>query len=141
VPQQRVYVHHEFAVPVERAYAYLAEHEHLEKLFGLRVERVRDGDTDRNGPGSVRRLSFRGLAPFEETVTKAVPNELIEYRISKGGPLRDHAGRMRFAANGTGSTLDYEITFGSNLPGVAPLVKVVLQRGLRRGLPAVDQEA
>jgi uncharacterized protein YndB with AHSA1/START domain len=141
VPQQRVYVHHEFAAPVERVYAHLAEHENLQKLFGLKVERVRDGDTDRNGAGSVRRLSFKGVAPFEETITKAVPNELIEYRITKGGPLRDHAGRMRFTANGTGSTLDYEITFGAKVPGVAPLLKVFLDRGIRRGLRGVDQVA
>ena len=35
-------------------------------------------------------------APFEETVTQFEPDELIEYRITKGTPLRDHVGVMRF---------------------------------------------
>ena len=61
---QRVHIQQEFEVPVERAYAYLAEHENLGTVFGLKVERVQDGDTERNGVGSVRRLSIGGVAPF-----------------------------------------------------------------------------
>ena len=52
----RVHVSHDFAKPPERVFAYLAEHENLGPLFGAEVTRVRDGDTERNGVNSVRKL-------------------------------------------------------------------------------------
>lgn len=138
---QRVEIQHDFALPVERVYPYLAEHENLAPLFGAKVERVRDGDTERNGVGSVRRLKVGPLPWFEETVTKAVPNELIEYRITKGSPLRDHRGEMRFAPAGTGSRLTYVIEFGAVLPRLDKLIAVGLERGIGKNLPDVDRRA
>src|SRR5215218_9117165 len=117
-----VHVTHDFRAPVERVFAYLAEHENLATLFGTRVERVRDGETERNGAGSCRRLSFNGLLPFEETVTSFSPNERIVYRITKGTPMREHEGVMAFSsADGGGTRLDYRIQFCSAVPGLAPL--------------------
>lgn len=134
-----VHVTHDFDAPVERVFAYLAEHENLADVFGIRVERVRDGDGARNGVGSVRRLSFFGLLPFEETVTEYVPDERIVYRITKGTPLRDHEGVMAFSARpDSGAHLDYRIRLGSPLPGVAALVARVLQSRVAAGLRKLD---
>ena len=136
-----VHVSHDFRAPVDRVFAYLAEHENLAELFGTRVERVRDGDTERNGVGSCRRLSFNGLLPFEETVTEMVPNERIVYRITKGSPMRDHEGTMTFATTGGGGTrLDYRIRFGSPVPGLAPLVARVLHGRIAGGLRKLDRD-
>ena len=78
-------------------------------------------------------------APFEETVTRFEPSELIEYRITKGTPLRDHVGVMRFTAlPGGGSHLDYRIRIASRVPGVAPIVKAATSRTLTQGLAKVD---
>lgn len=130
-----VHVTHDFSAPVERTYAYLAEHENLADLFGTRVERVRDGDAERNGAGSCRRLSFNGLLPFEETVTEAVPNERIVYRITKGTPMREHEGVMTFTPTADGGThLDYRIRFGSPVPGLAPLVARATRSRVAGGL-------
>jgi uncharacterized protein YndB with AHSA1/START domain len=137
----QVHVTHDFRAPVERVFAYLAEHENLASLFGTRIERVRDGEAERNGVGSCRRLSFNGLLPFEETVTEMVPNERIVYRITKGSPMRDHEGAMVFATNGAGGThLDYRIRFGSRMPGLAPLVARVLHGNIARGLRKLDRD-
>ena len=115
---EQVLVERDFNQPVERIFDYLAEHENLGQIFGLRVERVRDGDNgQRNGVGSVRKLSVKGVLPFEETVTRVEPNQLIEYKITKGSPLRDHRGEMRFSERDGGSHLRYEITFGAAVPG------------------------
>ena len=138
---QRVDITHDFALPVERLYAYLAEHENLGPLFGAKVERVKDGATSRNGEGSVRRLQVVPLPPFEETVTKAVPNELIEYRITKGGILRDHLGTMRFSPTATGSRLHYVIEFGAKAPGLDRVVKKSLERSIAKGLAQVEAKA
>jgi uncharacterized protein YndB with AHSA1/START domain len=138
---QRIEIDHDFTQPVERVYAYLAEHENLEPLFGAKVARVRDGDTSRNGVGSVRQLRIAILPPFEETVTEAVPNERIEYRITKGSPLRNHRGSMVFSANGAGSHLHYVIEFGAVVPGLDRVIKPGLERTVRKGLTTVDANA
>ena len=130
-----VRLHHDYSAPVERLFDHLAEHENLAPLFGTRTERVRDGDAERNGVGSVRRLSFGGLMPFEETVTVFVPNERIEYRISKGTPMRDHIGVMEFSSTPSGgSQLDYAISFDAAVPGLAAVVAAAVQRSVSRGL-------
>ena len=138
---QRIEIEHDFALPVERVYAYLSEHENLTPLFGAKVTRVRDGDTDRNGAGSVRSLKIGPLPAFEETVTNAVPNEVIDYRITKGSPLRNHRGSMVFSSRGDGSHLNYVIEFGAVVPGLDRVVKAVLQSTIKKGLTTVDRRA
>lgn len=134
-----VHVTREFDAPVERLFDHLSEHENLGVLFPARVERVRDGESSRNGVGSVRRLSINGLLPFEETVLVCEANERIEYAITKGSPLRGHRGVMRFSERPEGgSRLDYTITFGAVVPGLAPVVAVALRRTITRGLAEVD---
>lgn len=138
----RVEIVQDFALPVERVYGYLSEHENLGPLFGAKVERVRDGEDSRNGVGSVRRLKVAPLPWFEETVTRAVPNELVEYRITQGPtPLRDHRGEMRFAPTGTGSTLTYVIEFGAVVPLMDRLIARSLERSIRKGLQTVEAKA
>jgi uncharacterized protein YndB with AHSA1/START domain len=139
---EAVNVEYEFRVPVERVFSYLSEHENLAGVFGMRVERLRDGAPQRNGVGSVRRLSLNGIAPFEETVTAYREHQLIEYRITKGTPLNEHHGAMRFSRRESGhaSHLEYAIRVGSDVPGVAQVVARVLRRRLSRGLARVDDE-
>ena len=138
---QRVEITHDFALPVERVYAYLSEHENLEPLFGAKISRVRDGETSRNGMGSVRRLKVGPLPAFEETVTQAVPDELVEYRITQGGILRDHVGTMRFSSTPTGSRLHYVIDFRGVVPGLDRVVKASLDRSIPKGLQQVAAQA
>jgi uncharacterized protein YndB with AHSA1/START domain len=136
-----VHVTHDFSAPPERVYAYLAEHENLSALFGIRVERVRDGETERNGVGSCRRLSFFGALPFEETVTEVVPNERIVYRITRGSPMRGHEGVMAFSPTAGGGThLDYRIKLGSVVPGLALAISRVLTGRIAGGLRKLDRE-
>ena len=139
---QRIDLVHDFALPVDRVYAYLSEHENLGPLFGATVTRLRDGDTSRNGVGSVRQLRVVPFPSFEETVTAAVPDELVEYRITRGGfPVKDHSARMTFTPQGAGTRLRYEIALGSQVPGADRVVAAVLARNIRKGLRQVDLKA
>lgn len=137
----RIEITQDFALPVERVYAYLSEHENLGPLFGARVRRVKDGTADRNGAGSVRALKVGPLPWFEETVTQAAPDQVIEYRISKGSPLRGHHGRMEFSALGAGTRLRYVIEFGAVVPLLDRVVAVGLKRNIGKGLRTVDAKA
>ena len=127
---------YDFNVPVERLFAHFSEHENLSPMLGLKVTRIKEGDTDPNGVGSVRKLSAGGLMPFEETVTLVVPNERIEYRVTKGTPLKDHLGVMVFSSTGEGTShLDYTITLDTAVPGLDKLIAGGIGRSLRRGFP------
>jgi uncharacterized protein YndB with AHSA1/START domain len=139
---QRLIFDHDYALPPERVFAHLSEHENLEDMLGARITRLRDGgDGHRNGVGSMRQLKVGPLPPFEETVTEFVPNELIGYEITKGSPLKDHRGEMRFTPEGEGTHLHYEIAFSSKLPGVDFLIAQALRRSIGKGLAEVESAA
>ncbi len=132
---QTVHVVQDFPQPVQELFAYLAEQENLEPLFGAKIKRLSDGsDGTRNGAGASRELRIGPLPGFVETNVEVVPNELIRYRITRGGVLRDHEGVMRFSSQGTGSRLDYTITFDGKLPGIGPVVRIGLQRNIAQAL-------
>ena len=139
---QRLIFDHDYAMPPERVFAYLSEHENLDDIFGARITRLRDGtDGHRNGVGSVRELKVGPTPPFEETVTEFVPNELIAYEITKGSLLKNHRGEMRFTVEGEGTHLHYEISFRSKLPGVDLIVAQGLKRNVAKGLTGVETRA
>ena len=139
---QRLIFDQGYALPVERVFEHLAEHENLAEIFGAQITRLKDGtDGNRNGVGSVRELKIGPTPPFEETVTEFVPNELIAYEITKGSPLKGHHGEMRFTPEGGGTHLHYEITFGSTIPGVALIVAQGLKRNIPKGLARVEAVA
>ena len=132
---QRVHVTQEFPQPVEEVFAYLSEQENLEPLFGAKIKRLSDGsDGTRNGKGASRELRVGPLPGFVETNTEVIPNELIRYRITQGGVLKNHEGVMRFSRQGTGSRLDYTIDFDGKLPGIGPAVKLMLTRSITAAL-------
>ena len=137
-----VHIQHDFAKPPQRIFNYLAEHENLAAVFGAKVTRLRDGDSQRNGVGSARKLQIGPLPPFEETVEQFVEPELIVYRITKGSPLRGHLGRMEFAAPpGGGTRFVYDIRIASPIPGLAPLVSAALTRSITRSLASIERDA
>jgi uncharacterized protein YndB with AHSA1/START domain len=135
-----VHVERDLSAPVEQVFSHLAEHENLAALFGAKVTRLSDGDTDRNGVGSRRELKVGPLPPFEETVTNYVPNELIEYKITRGGVLDDHVGVMKFSAAPAGGThLDYRIRVKAKglLAPFSPLIARSLTKNVENGLAGV----
>ncbi|MDY7025374.1 MAG: SRPBCC family protein [Pseudomonadota bacterium] len=124
-----------FDMPVERLFTILSEHENLEKLFyPIKVKRLSDGQDQRNGVGSARQLQLLVAPPFVETVTQFVENELIEYKITKGSPLKNHLGIMRFEDMGGQSKLTYTIVFESKIPGAGAVIKFGLENAMRKGL-------
>lgn len=138
-----LHVEYDFTKPPDRVFAYLSEHENLEPLFSAKITRLTDGtDGERNGVGSSRSMKIGPLPPFVETVTEIVPDEKIVYRITKGGPLKDHVGTMLFTPTAAGGThLVYDIHLDSAIPGVAKLVNKSLERSLAKSLPDVDRKA
>lgn len=132
---ERIVIDMEFGRPVAELFALLSDHEKLGPVLGARIKRIHDGQGSVNGLGSVRRLDIGPLPSFDETVTAFRPNELIEYRISRGTPLRNHKGTMAFSATPEGgSRLHYTIEFESKVPFLGPVIRAGLESGLRKGL-------
>jgi uncharacterized protein YndB with AHSA1/START domain len=136
-----VHIEHRFEKPPEQIFAYLAEHENLAEVFGAKIERLRDGEGERNGVGSVRQLRIGPMPPFEETVTEFVPSERIVYRITKGSPLRGHVGVMTFEEDAGGTRFVYDIRLASPAPGLALIVRSSLTRSITKSLPAIERNA
>jgi uncharacterized protein YndB with AHSA1/START domain len=136
MPRYHVDVAQQFNAPVEAVFRALADHNKLGRVLGIPVKRVVNGMGEINGVGSVRRM---GLWPVtvEETVVNVVPNRTIDYRISKGGaPLSNHEGALHFSPAGTGSRVNWQISFDAP-PVLGAVVKQVLTQGLRLGLKRV----
>ena len=132
---QRLIFDQGFALPPEQVFDYFAEHENLQDLLGAEITRLKDGtDGNRNGVGSCRQLKVGPFPPFEETTTVYESPDLIEYEITKGSPLKNHHGSMRFTAEAGGTNLHYEITFGSKVPGLDILVAQGLKKNIAKGL-------
>ena len=134
-----VHVTRELAAPPEAVFDHLAEHENLASLFGAKVRRLNDGDDgSRNGVGSRRELKVGPLPPFEETTTVYERPSLIEYKITKGGVLKDHVGIMKFSPTASGGTLfDYRIRVITKIPGLSGPLKANLTRNIEKGLAGV----
>jgi uncharacterized protein YndB with AHSA1/START domain len=139
VSLHRIEIVKKFNAPVDRLFSYLSEHENLATIFApAKIKRIRNGQDTRNGVGSARRLRILFMPSFVETVTAYKENELIEYRITQGSPLKHHHGVMRFyAANNGSSCLHYSIVFEGKFPLIAALIKPGLEQGIRRGLKKI----
>jgi uncharacterized protein YndB with AHSA1/START domain len=131
----------DFKASPQVVFEHLAEHENLAPVFGAKVTRINDGDTSRNGVGSRRLVKVGPTPAVEETITEFVPNELIEYRVTHGGPLKNHVGIMKFTElPGGGTHVDYRIRLASGIPGLAAVLKKVLTGGIVKGFTALNSK-
>lgn len=122
-----------FAVPPERLFDALSDHEGMTDWIGARVSVVR-GPAD-GGVGTVRRVHARGLS-IDEEVTYLDPPRRMVYRIVSGAPgVRFHRGEVLVEPWGrTGSQLTWDILIDSPIPGVARAMVAVLRPAIRGGL-------
>ena len=135
MPAQKIDIVMEFRRPVEELFAVLSDHEKMGPILGAHVKRSRDGRDSLNGLGSVRTLHIGPLPGFDETVTAFEKDRLVEYKITRGSPLKNHKGVMQFYPTGAGgSGLRYTIEFESRIPLLGPLVRMGLENTIRRGL-------
>ena len=109
-----------FNAPVDTIFNILTDHESFGQVINSKIKRVIDSqEANKNGVGSVRRISAFPVPAFEETVVTFEPNRLMEYVISKGSPIKNHHGRMEFSDEQVQTRLDYSIVFDPRLPFMA----------------------
>ncbi len=114
--RQHIEIRQSFNAPVETIFNILTDHESFGKVIATKIQRVVDSpDENKNGVGSVRRISSFPVPAFEETVITFEPNQLMEYVVSKGSPIKNHKGRMEFSEEGGKTKLCYFIDYEPKL--------------------------
>lgn len=131
---QRILMRQSFNAPVDQVFSILSDHEKFGEIIGVNIKRIKAGDDGANGLGSVRKLNIGILPSFEETITQFAPNQLIEYKITKGSPIKNHVGTLRFEERNGQTTLEYTIDLESKIPGTTGVIKTALSNGITKGL-------
>ena len=124
-----------FASEREQVFAWFADHGNFGKLFPGRMRRIQPSHDAQHidGLGSVREVRI-GALRLEETITAFQPPETIEYRITRGWPVKNHVGRLRFESVPGGTRLEFSIEFDSNIPFAGSMIAGVMCKSWRRGV-------
>jgi uncharacterized protein YndB with AHSA1/START domain len=139
VSQRQITIEESFAVPPERLWKAISDHEAMSDWAGAPTK-VIAGPSD-GGVGTVRRIGMGGLKIDEEVIYADPPRRMV-YRIVRGLPLlRFHRGEILIEPWGkAGSTLRWDIILDSAVPGVARAISAALGPGLRKGLAKLRRQ-
>jgi len=135
--KQQIIISLVFNAPVETIFNILTDHAEFGRIINAKIKRVIDGQGEnKNGLGSVRRIYALPGVTFEESVVRFEPNQLMEYTVSKGSPIKNHRGRMEFAEEGGKTRLTYSIDFEPKLPFflLGSLIKKIIEKPMVEGL-------
>ncbi len=135
--KQHINITQLFNTPVDMIFNIITDHEAFGHVINTKIKRVVDSkDENKNGLGSVRRVSAFPAPAFEETVVAFEANQLMEYVVSKGSPIKNHKGRMEFSHEQGKSRLNYTIDFEPKLPFLffGSIIKNAIEKPIREGL-------
>ena len=113
--------------PISDVFDVFSDHEQFGALFGAKSRLFKSGTDALNGVGSARRFGFWPVG-FDESVVAYKENELIDYSVSRGSPLKNHLGQVRFREVEEGTQVDYTVQFESKIP----LMGGVLEFGFKK---------
>jgi len=108
-----------------------------------RVELVSAGEGGRaDGAGATRRVTVPVLglrSRLLEVVEESLPPSRFVYRVTAGGGLSRHRGRMDPEPVGGGTRLVWEVAYRTYVPGLGLLMKWLVGRSVRRSLAALER--
>ncbi len=140
--RQHIEIRQSFNAPVETIFNILTDHESFGKVIATKIQRVVDSqEENKNGVGSVRRISSFPVPAFEETVITFEPNQLMEYVVSKGSPIKNHKGRMEFSEEEGKTKLCYSIDFDPKLllTLLGSVLKPAIEKPIRQSLEKLSR--
>ena len=136
MPRYEVRLAETVKAPVAEVFEFFADHERFTTLFGSRCVRVREGELEPNGIGSVRRIG-EGSKAFDETIVAFEPNRRIDYQVTRGSPIKNHLGQILFSAESGATKIDYVIRFDPKIPCTGRLLVLGLKMMWRRNAPNI----
>lgn len=129
------------AAPPPVAWRYLTNPDDMNLWSEAKVRALRPGANGRHdGVGATRTVTvpaFGFTATLDEEVVESVPHERYAYRVVRGGALRDHRGEQRLSPVDGGTALVWEVRFEAAVPGLASVLKAILEPRLGRSLDAL----
>ncbi|WP_183096173.1 SRPBCC family protein [Nocardioides stalactiti] len=110
--------------PIDQVWASLADHEGMASWApGLKVTLTREGRSERNGVGAVRKIDAPGPAPaIVEEITRFEPGQGLGYKATGGVPLKNYRGDVDLAQDGTGTRISWAISADQRVPFVEKAV-------------------
>ncbi len=136
--KQQIAITQSFNAPIATVFAALTDHNNFGKVVKATIRRIKDSDSKNvNGVGSIRRITPLPFSHFEETVVTFETNQLMEYVVSKGSPIKNHKGRMEFSEIDGKTQLRYTIDFEPKIPFLGKLLKGLIEGPLVKGLKAL----
>ena len=129
------------SAPPTSVYDFFCDHESFGRIWPGKIQRIKDSEEpgNPNGLGSVRSITL-GPIVFEEThITCERPRE-IQYTVTRGGPIKNHLGTIKFIAEADGTRIDYTIAFDPRIPLTGCLIASSLKRDWARGIKPVIAE-
>lgn len=129
-----------FECPPQLLFDRLTDHEGFGRLMGQRIERVTTAPGEHpNGLGAVRRIYILPFLSFDETVTAFEPPSFMQYKVSRGSPIKDHCGELRFTPEAGGTRLHYRICFAPKLPGTGWLLALAIKAPIEKVLKTLQK--
>jgi uncharacterized membrane protein len=123
--------------PMSEVYDKLADHNTMGKWLSADIKRVKDSPDKKAGPngvGSVRTIRMFFLVEFDETVILADKPRRIEYRITRGSPLKNHLGEIALTQMGDDTEITWTVSFEPVIPMTGWLITFLVSSGIKQGL-------
>ena len=111
--------------PVEGVFEAMADHARYDRFRPIgSSELLKEGTTDRNGVGAVRRLKAWPLRFDEEVTAYESPSRLDYLIIDINGPVEHEGGSIRFEPTASGTHVLWTSTFRVTIPLLGGLLGV-----------------
>ena len=138
---QTVIFNQHFDAPIDKVFEFMLDHENFGRIWPGEIRRIKDASQGENpnGLGSIRSIKT-GPMTFEETICTCDTNQTIEYFVSRGGPIKNHLGRMEFRESNAGTDLHYVIRFDGRIPGTGRIIAGILRSDWSKGIVPIAKE-
>jgi hypothetical protein len=126
-PRNRVELTAEVTASPDETFIYLTDH--FSDLWPGRAKVVSAGSdpAEPMGLDMVREINPPGSATLVERIVTHDRPSVIEYTVINDAPIRNHLGRLELSPAGTGTRLDYTISFDYRPAALGPLAGAVLR--------------
>jgi uncharacterized protein YndB with AHSA1/START domain len=119
-----------YNAPIDRVFAAFTDHRSYAKTMPFRKSTLdKEGTTDPNGLGAVRRLELIGPPVLEEVVGYE-PSTYFAYKVLKGLPVKEHLGEVRLSDHGGTTQCAYTLSFTPTIPG--PFVSLIMKPAIKQ---------
>lgn len=131
----------EISAPAETVFEVLTDHRRYSELTPLRKSELeREGETDVNGVGAIRKLTVAGPPMREEVIAYEAPSR-FSYTVLSGLPVRDHVGTVELTSENGGTKMVYAVRTQPTLPIVGFAVVAAVKQAIKGLIDGVAKES